>query len=77
MGTKKKRARSTRGAGAKGKTKASRTLRVTYPNGRSETIPADGRSLPKGTMVAWDEEQPSGHKEMRWSVVGGGWPFDD
>ena len=54
-----------------------RTLRVTYANGRTERIPDDGRHLPKGTMVSWDEAGPSGRPEMRWTVIGGGWPFDD
>ncbi|MCO4745217.1 MAG: hypothetical protein KC912_10555 [Proteobacteria bacterium] len=56
---------------------AERMLRVTWPSGRVERIPDDGRSFPPGTMISWDAPGPSGSPEMRWSVVGGGWPFDD
>ena len=54
-----------------------RMLHVTYPDGRSERVPDDGRSFPEGTMLEWDERQPAGHDELRWCVTGGGWPFDD
>ena len=54
-----------------------RMLFVTYPDGREEVVPDDGRRFPKGTMIAWDEVTKSGKREMRWTVVGGGWPFDD
>lgn len=60
MGRKKRRKKAARRAAQK---KA--TLRVTYPNGRTATIPDDGRALPHGTMVVWDVEQPSGRREMR------------
>ena len=54
-----------------------RMLTVTFPNGRKERIPDDGRALPKGTMVSWDAPDHRGRPTMRWSVIGGGWPFDD
>jgi hypothetical protein len=52
-------------------------LKVTYPNGRTEIVPDDGRSFPKGTMIVWSETKKRGRGEMRWCVTGGGWPFDD
>ncbi len=72
MGRKKSRKKAARRAAKK-----NATLRVTYPNGRSAMIPDDGRQLPRGTMIVWDVEQPNGRREMRWTVTGGGWPFDD
>lgn len=65
-----------RNRAAKKTTPKQKTLRVTYPSGRTERIPDDGRHLPNGTMVSWDEDV-RGKPEMRWTVIGGGWPFDD
>lgn len=53
-------------------------LTVTYPNGRKERIPDDGKhNLPAGTMITYDALNSRGQPEMRWCVTGGGWPFDD
>ncbi len=57
--------------------KRGRTLKVTYPNGRTEVVPDDGRHFPEGTMVVWNAPGAHGKPEMRWCVTGGGWPFDD
>lgn len=61
---------------SKRKASSERTVRATYANGRVEVNPDDGRYYPAGTMLVWDAETPRG-KEMRWTVTGGGWPFDD
>ena len=45
-----------------------RMVRATYPGGRVEVIPDDGRSYPAGTMLQFGET---------WTVVGCAWPFDD
>lgn len=50
--------------------------RVTYPNGRKGWVD-DTSGLPAGTMVEWDEPDTSGRPTMHWTIVGGGWPFDD
>jgi hypothetical protein len=45
-----------------------RMVRATYPGGRVEVNPDDGRSYPSGTMLQFGET---------WTVVGCAWPFDD
>lgn len=53
-------------------------MTATLPSGaRVETTPNSGRVWPPGTMLTWNEPSSSGRPEMRWCVVGGGWPFDD
>jgi hypothetical protein len=78
--TKKKQKKSTRTPqGARptaGETRVG-TLTVTAPNGQRTRVPDDGRTFPPGTMISYDVVTPRGHREMRWCVVGGGWPFDD
>ncbi len=45
-----------------------RMVRATYPGGRVEVNPDDGRSYPSGTMLQFGDT---------WTVVGCAWPFDD
>jgi hypothetical protein len=44
------------------------TVRATFPGGRVEVNPDDGREYPTGTMLQWAD---------RWTIVGCAWPFDD
>jgi hypothetical protein len=43
-------------------------VRATFPGGRVEVNPDDGREYPIGTMLQWGD---------RWTIVGCVWPFDD
>lgn len=54
-----------------------RTMRVTWPGGRVTHEPDDGRTYPDGTMLMWDVDVGGGRREMRWTIVGCAWPFDD
>lgn len=66
-----------RTGGKRAKKEAERTMRVTWPGGRVTIEPDDGRSYPPGTMLMWDVDVGGGRREMRWTITGGGWPFDD
>jgi hypothetical protein len=66
------------------KTRARRSERivgkvlVTYPSGRrARHEPGQRRDYPPGTMLQWDVETADGRVVGRWTVTGGGWPFDD
>ena len=61
----------------KGSDTDKRVYTVTYPGGRKATHPDDGRDYPPGTMLMWDVDVGGGRREMRWTITGGGWPFDD
>lgn len=74
---KKKPTRTQQGAGGDVGEARVGTLTVTTPNGQRTRVPDDGRTFPPGTMISYDVVTPRGHREMRWCVVGGGWPFDD
>lgn len=52
-------------------------MRVTHPGGRVEYVKDTGQTWPPGTMLEWDVTTAGGRKELRWTVTGGGWPFDD
>jgi len=55
-------------AASDGPQRKNATVRATFPGGRVEVHPDDGRSYPSGMMLQWSD---------RWTIVGCAWPFDD
>lgn len=58
---------------AKARSPEPREYTATLPSGRKRRVDST-RGLPKGSMVTWNDPKSG---EMRWTVIGGGWPFDD